>query len=193
MKNNSLFKKIVRHVYNLCTQRAIIMRSEEQDVQGLHDLMEYTQPNTIVEIGSYTGESSEIFAEYAQKLFCIDPWETLYDPKDFASFSDMKKVEKMFDTRMKPYTNIKKIKMKSEEAYTQFEPQSIDLVYIDANHTYDGILADIKLWKPKIRKGGYMSGHDYSPQWPGVIKAVDETFGTPDKIFKDSSWVKQIL
>lgn len=50
-----------------------------------------------------------------------------------------------------------------------------DFVFIDANHTYDDVRADILAWLPKVKPGGILAGHDYSPEmFPGVCKAVDE-------------------
>lgn len=50
-----------------------------------------------------------------------------------------------------------------------------DLVFIDANHTYDDVRADIRAWLPLVKPGGILAGHDYSPDlFPGVVQAVDE-------------------
>ena len=56
---------------------------------------------TIVEVGSYQGESMEIFAKsgMVKKIVCIDPWKSGYDDGDIASKSDMAEVEQAFDDR----------------------------------------------------------------------------------------------
>ncbi|MBT5491708.1 class I SAM-dependent methyltransferase, partial [bacterium] len=41
--------------------------------------------------------------------------------------------------------------------------QTLDFIYIDANHTYESAKEDIQLWYPKIKVGGMISGHDYIP------------------------------
>lgn len=73
------------------------------------------------------------------------------------------------------------IRKESSDAAEDFEDESIDLIYIDGDHTYEKIFADIKNWWPKVKVGGIMSGDDYcNPpetvvRWPwGVVKAVDE-------------------
>jgi len=54
----------------------------------------------------------------------------------------------------------------------------LDFVYIDADHSYDGVKRDLGAWFGMVREGGLFSGHDYEhPQFPGVQKAVDEFFG----------------
>jgi len=86
------------------------------------------------------------------------------------------------------------IKTSSIKASKLFPLDFFDLVFIDADHRYRGILSDIKTWLPLIRKNGFLSGHDYKHSHPGVIKAVNETFFSEDvKIVKDSSvWITRI-
>lgn len=64
---------------------------------------------------------------------------------------------------------------------------SLDFVFIDADHTYEGVSADIRDWKPKIRRGGLLMGHDYNPStFPGVVQAVNE-IGKPRR-YTDHVW-----
>lgn len=72
--------------------------------------------------------------------------------------------------------------MESLQAAKSFANDSLDFAFLDANHTYEAVLADIKAWLPKVKRGGLISGHDYGSyrdrigQW-GVTKAVHEVFG----------------
>lgn len=67
------------------------------------------------------------------------------------------------------------IELPSVEAAKRFVDRSLDIVYIDAGHLYEQVLADIKAWKPKVKKGGILCGHDYGHgQNPGVKRAVDK-------------------
>jgi predicted O-methyltransferase YrrM len=144
---------------------------------------------TIVEIGSYMGESAEIFARELPnaKVICIDPWEGNYDNADWASSSDFNDVEKQFNLRMEMYPNIEKMKGYSTDFGFPF-----DFIYIDGCHLYECVKNDINHWKPFVKEGGVIGGHDHHPNWNDVIKAINETLGTPDKIYGDSSWIKKI-
>jgi hypothetical protein len=53
---------------------------------------------------------------------------------------------------------------------------SLDFVFIDADHSYEGCKADIQAWRPKVRPGGLLCGHDYRHPTlhAGVTQAVDE-------------------
>jgi predicted O-methyltransferase YrrM len=60
---------------------------------------------TIVEIGSYMGESAEIFAQQFPNatIYCVDPFANGYDESDIASTADYLDVEQQFDLRIKQY------------------------------------------------------------------------------------------
>jgi hypothetical protein len=51
---------------------------------------------------------------------------------------------------------------------------SAGLIHIDASHEYEGVLLDCRLYWEILEPGGWMIGDDYSPSWPGVVRAADE-------------------
>lgn len=53
-------------------------------------------------------------------------------------------------------------------------PYYVDMVYVDADHTFEGCRDDIQAWDLRLIPGGFMAGHDYTEQFPGVISAVDQ-------------------
>ena len=69
------------------------------------------------------------------------------------------------------------IKGDTHDVHSQFPDESIDFLFIDANHTYEDTMKDLELWYPKVKVGGLICGHDYEHPWPGLMKAVDEFFG----------------
>jgi predicted O-methyltransferase YrrM len=79
--------------------------------------------------------------------------------------------------------------MTTNEAVKLFEDDSLDAVFIDADHSYEAVKLDIQNWMPKVRKGGILAGHDYTYSWPGVVRAVDELL--PDAKRLDYCWLKQ--
>lgn len=79
-------------------------------------------------------------------------------------------------------------RMDSLEAAKEVADESLDFVFIDADHSYEGCRADIHAWSPKVRHGGMIAGHDYDAFWPGVIRAVTETGRA--KIFPDRVWAR---
>jgi len=65
------------------------------------------------------------------------------------------------------------IPMYSENAVLRFEDNYIDFIYIDGDHRRESVKKDLELWYPKVKTGGFFSGHDYHHSQPGVVEAVD--------------------
>jgi hypothetical protein len=69
------------------------------------------------------------------------------------------------------------IEANSLDSAKQIKNGSVDFVFIDADHSYDGCKADIETWGKKVAPGGFISGHDYgSMKFPGVTQAWNESF-----------------
>jgi hypothetical protein len=86
------------------------------------------------------------------------------------------------------YPNLKVIKGDSIETAKSFNGKKVDMVFIDGEHTYEGVKADIEAWLPKTKK--IICGHDYSDKWPGVKRAVDEHFENIK--VADSIWMVEL-
>jgi len=69
------------------------------------------------------------------------------------------------------------LRMFSLEAAPLFDNASLDFVFIDGDHSYEGAHGDISAWAAKVKPGGWLCGHDYKNAempFPGVDRAVDE-------------------
>ena len=163
---------------------------------GLLKCIDYVKTRTtverMVEIGSYQGESTTLFAHIFKpnELYSVDPFVNGYDDCDGSSTGDFTNVIHNFNERIKHFPCIKHIRDFSYGAVTQFEDDSLDFVYVDGDHTYDGVIRDIKLYLPKIKSGGFIAGHDLGKET--VTKAIRNQLGEVDIYFEDSSWVIQV-
>lgn len=68
------------------------------------------------------------------------------------------------------------LKISSEEASKKIKDNELDVVFLDANHSYKAVKHDISLWLPKIKPNGILIGHDYNLRNFGVVRAVNEKF-----------------
>jgi hypothetical protein len=166
------------------------------------DLLELTPKNGVfVELGAYKGKSTSfIVTEIINRdkdinFYTIDTFEGDSGSNDNNEILAYKKVDvsKMFEEFSKNTKHIKEhfnvIVGKSDESSNNFDDNSVDVIFIDAGHSYESVIKDIKSWLPKMKDGGVMSGHDYK-SWPGVKTAVDEMFKNIDKIENDCWFVK---
>jgi predicted O-methyltransferase YrrM len=184
------------------------MRPDEW-VLGLHEFCRrlVTPESVVVEIGSFAGESTVVFAQHAKLVHAIDPWPASYaqdivagcdNPQiraavDQLGVADMSRIEAIFDERVRSHANVRKMKARDADAVAQFADGSIDCVYIDSIHTYEVVHDAIRRWLPKVKAGGVCAGHDYlESDWPGVVAAVNEAFGAPSEVFRDTSWAVRL-
>lgn len=161
---------------------------------GIDEIISLLNKDSImVEVGCYYGESTLMWesSDKIIKIFAIDPWKDFYDVNDGASQKgNMKEVENIFDENIKNSSKIIKLKSTSIEASKNFDDASLDFVYLDGSHTYEDVLSDITHWIPKIKKNGFIGGHDIG--WQSVNSAVLKGLGRIDKKFEDSSWIVKI-
>lgn len=180
----------------------MLLRESHHEKEGLHQLIAFinnqlktdTKSTNIIEIGSYMGESSEIFADNFQSIICVDAWNADIVTDGASYGKHLEGAEQAFIQRMK-WKNYKKFKMTSDYFFEQegdiLKTKNIKVIYIDGLHTYEQVKRDIQ----NAVKAGIpiISGHDFSEKnWPGVVKAVREILGEPLGVFCDSSWVVKI-
>jgi SAM-dependent methyltransferase len=169
---------------NLHTERMIGFGSYTKDgydvnyLYGLNDLCEkYVKDDFIVlELGSNNGVSTELFSFFAKKVVSVDMVKTAIMKERLSKISNIEFNHMSFSNFLEIDKNNK-----------------YDLIYIDGAHDYNSVKHDIVSFLPKVKKGGYISGHDYNSADYGVIKAVNELFQIDEvEIFNDSSWLVKI-
>lgn len=120
-----------------------------------------------VEVGTFKGHfSRDIMQSWEGTLYMVDVWSPL-DASEYVDASNHKNFERgsVYGEAINSISGYEDraimIRAKSEKAAEMFEDASLDFVYIDANHAYEYVAQDIRLWYPKVKPGGYLCGHDY--------------------------------
>lgn len=125
-----------------------------------------------LEIGSYLGASAFFIAaglKGSSKLICIDTWtniamsEGMRDTYNEFVENTRDLQEKIIMIRGLSYEVIDKVKQITKE---------MDLLFIDGDHSYDGVKKDWDLYFPLVKKGGYVIFHDCG--WADGVKRVVE-------------------
>ncbi|MDV7339043.1 class I SAM-dependent methyltransferase [Terasakiella sp. A23] len=143
-----------------------------------------------MEIGVCEGNfSQEILAKNSpSELHLIDPWEyqERSDYKDDVNNVSNNKQEGRFryvSKRFKQQTQTGQVKIHrdySTNVASQYADKSLDWIFIDGLHSYEGVKADLQAYKDKIKEDGFILGHDYTNHPDakrmnfGVIEAVNE-------------------
>ena len=140
--------------------------------------------NTGVELGVWQGESSDFILRkwMGQRLYSIDCWEeqsdqVYQDPTFNVATTRQLAIYRTVCERLSwfgPRSVV--LRTYSGPAASIFRDGELDFVYFDANHSHSGLLTDLTVWIPKIRKGGLAVGDDVGPEYPGVATAVAEFF-----------------
>lgn len=159
------------------------------DLRTLHELIcerftlaAHKDPLQIVEVGTWTGQLAlSLASRFDVIVHCIDHFagnaedhtgsivEIVGGPGEVkAQFC--RNTRKFLGGRIRLWEG-------TSEFWAQHWPFQVDMVFLDGNHTYEGVRRDIEIWWPHIKYRGLLSGHDYSPQFPGVIQAVGELVG----------------
>jgi len=147
-----------------------------------------------VEVGVQEGLfSKEILAGWPGKLYMVDCWAKQPDNvyHDVANVSWDEHTDKMVKARRavnRFWTRASLIQEFSVTASGFFQDESQDWIYLDANHSHDATVEDLKAWYPKIKSGGLISGHDYMEGEShnctfGVISAIEEFLPTDATIY----------
>lgn len=143
------------------------------------------------EVGVLRGDTSEGLLRRFSKLFLImvDTWSAVAPDSAYGRSHDCAALqhwaqhaanEQIAYTRT-DFAASRRVLLRgpSVTAATAIADSSLDFVFIDADHTYEAVSADLAAWWPKVRPGGILSGHDYGGRknrlgiW-GVKRAVDE-------------------
>jgi hypothetical protein len=147
-----------------------------------NDFIKNLDKNLIVcEIGVFKGEFSKIINDsiLPKELHLVDPFDGMMcsGDKDGNNIvwvnltEEMENIKNIFSLNSNVFIH----KGFSHDVLKNFEDNYFDVIYIDGDHTYNGVKIDLNLSLKKVKLGGLICGHDYSNiMFPDIVKAVDE-------------------
>ncbi|RLK10104.1 class I SAM-dependent methyltransferase [Ruegeria conchae] len=144
-----------------------------------------------IEIGVWRGEFSRILLDELKpsKLCLIDPWGVQPDADGGASLAGARSqndMDRIYEAVKNTYASeiakgqVSVIRDFSVPALRLFEDQSIGFAYLDGDHSYEGVKADLDAVLPKMIEGGVIMLDDYHRRgwWKdGVMRAFHEFLG----------------
>ena len=133
----------------------------------------------IAEVGSFVGLTTLLLTIYASptKLYAIDSWKGSpgipSDPinKIYNSLRPDAIFQTFLDNTRQFNRTIVTINIPSPTAANFFPNSSLDIVFLDADHSTPALSADILAWKPKLKPHGVLAGHDLN-SFPSVNQTL---------------------
>ncbi len=181
--------KYILKKYNIDPNGQVLVEIPNVGRNNLAELFAELKFTKGAEIGVDRGAFSEILcqANPQLQLFSIDPWKiSTYGPDVIPSEIGIVKNQQAFEANYKEAKkrlasyNCTIIQKDSLTAAKDFPNNSLDFVYIDANHDFVNVTNDLDAWKKKIRLGGILAGHDFEhfppKKWNHVKYVVDVYF-----------------
>lgn len=142
-----------------------------------------TLPKNMVwcELGVFIGDYSKLIFDITKpsKLYLVD----LFPNKMISGDKDGKNMKEenleisyiKLKEHFKNHHNVYIIKDKTFNFLSKIENNYLDIVYIDADHSFEGVYNDLIYSYNKVKIGGFICGHDYSKQqFKGVFDAVNK-------------------
>lgn len=151
-------------------------------IETREQLLELLPKNSIgVEIGVWKGQFSKIILEKInpKMFYLIDPWEgtIMSGDKNGENISHINGPEYLANHILPEFLFLDNVKILNtySNILQIFPDEYLDWIYIDGDHNYESVKHDLEVSYPKIKQGGYITGHDYTTSmFPGLVKAVDE-------------------
>ena len=144
------------------------------------ELIGQHRPRVCVELGTWQGASAIPIARSIQRwrgtLTCVDTWSGQLNEHGGslpgkAPVMLLSCARAMVDAGVS--ANVRLIPATTADAARVWS-EPIDFLYIDADHSDDGVTADLEAWAPHVKSGGLIVGDDYGNAiYPGVQRAWD--------------------
>lgn len=151
------------------------------NIQSRNELIPFLKtlnvPLIVAEVGVAEGRfSADLLAQQVDHLYIIDRWACVNTQKGDGGFPQEWHDKNFAEMKEKisKWKNYTILKMDSVEAATNIADNSLGLVYLDADHSYEGFIRDISTYYNKVCKGGIIAGHDVLNNDYGVGKGLIE-------------------
>ncbi len=162
--------KTLDQIYEIVEESSHETAFNKEEVRGLYAyLLALPHQAFVVEIGIQFGRSTSVICEFQKdrplvNVVAVDNWSEGIEAR-----------EHFFKQKEKHNWDLTVLSMDSVKAVEHIGERKIDLLHIDGDHSFDGVMTDCKTWIPKVRKGGIVCFDDYGhPTLPSVKKAVQQ-------------------
>jgi predicted O-methyltransferase YrrM len=162
------------------------------------------QSDRIVEVGCWQGRSTRALADHCPgRVYTVDAWEGYAeaDPAGaawLAARCPWPAARAAFAANLRDHLETGRVVLVSQTAaaaaITLCQSCGLgwaDLVFLDGDHHEAALRLDIATYRPLLRSGGILAGHDYGhPEWATVARAVHRVWPTGVQRCDSIWWVR---
>jgi predicted O-methyltransferase YrrM len=172
--------------------------SQEHTISG-RGLVPYIKQLNGELVGCEIGVCNGFTTEYLVKnilniktLYAVDNYPTYIDWNG-TRLTDERQQEckRRCAKKLSQYPNITLVYKSSTDFAKTLDNDSLDFIFIDGNHSYEGVTEDIKNYWPKVKEGGVFAGHDINLD--SVRRAIKDSFSGMSNIrfetTENNAWV----
>lgn len=160
IKFNALENKSNKEIIEIIMRFSKLSPSQKTtEIEFLMDLIKENQLTNICEIGSYKGGSLFLFCQAAginARLISVDIEYPLEKMVLFKKFARNGQEIKCIKANSQELSTVKKIRR-------ALKGREIDLLFIDGDHSFYGVMNDFILYSPLVRIGRFIAFHDIHP------------------------------
>ncbi len=180
--------KLARHPTRIPRKLRVRKRKDERGQL----LARLPKGGVCAEVGTWRGDFAAVILDSRRprELHLVDPWEyrteeryqqASYGGHEQSGQQEMDAMHESVLARFRDQIDGGQVQVKrarSLDAAASFADESLDWVYIDADHSYEGVKGDLDAYFRVVKSGGFLAGDDYGHEgaWfeDGVARAVDE-------------------
>lgn len=131
--------------------------------------------STIAEVGVWRGYFSTQILELPniKHLYLVDSWRPRPEYNDPLSDTDHEAnlKETLHNIRGHlPGGRVDIIRLDSLESVHNFHDSELDCAYLDADHSFDATLANLRAWSRVVKPTGMIAGHDFCDSHHMAVK-----------------------
>lgn len=159
--------------------------------------------DTLVEVGAWLGRSTAFLCQKVKasgkslKVRVIDNFKVIPEglPMVSEAIAANGSVRPLFERNMRlagAWNNLEIHETSSVDAAGAISDSSCAFVFIDADHSYESVRADIRAWRKKVRRGGILAGHDCYT-FASVYNAVRDELGGRFITTDENVWIHRVV
>lgn len=161
------------------------------------DLIKSMESPRVCEVGVRHGSFLKfIVQDNISEAYGVDIWQNTEVNGQNDNLYSQKELDQQYQMVLDLFLGNEKVKIMrefSDKASESFPDEYFDFIYLDADHTYEGIKRDLNCWYPKVKNGGILSGHDYIDGDSTLRLGHSVRFGVVDAVeeFKKQKNIKE--